>query len=407
MKFHRQFQGRFLTACFSKVAGVLAGGSVNTTRRLAGPWGTGRAVAGLAMLFSLSAVFLAACGSEPLPAAGRADFPQPTFVSVKVTPAPVSPTATPWPNLRGGSVRMLPEGIDPEFYSRASSEEVIELWKAFLTGASMEATSGRFYFRGRGRFDGVIHLCPGGMGYLDGDPSGSLKWSLSTSAGAWYEVALTHGIPTRNDSVTFVLSVHEGLPARSGATETIDFIASDRCLLSEPGVQPSLTVDERRLVEKADLVVSVVEEIPWVDGQREFPGALTVEGSHGLAQETGVNYWNAYLSGSVVDAVAFEFGTFVLTEAFSGSLHLCDERVAILDGTPSGFGQWAVQSTGSNPYDAKIVFTLPGDRRFRTLVLGVDGEVPIRMGRDSGTGLIAATPLDVRESSECGPGSGS
>ena len=113
-------------------------------------------------------------------------------------------------------------------------------------------------------------------------------------------------------------------------------------------------------------------------------------------------YWNAYLSGGVVDAVAFDFGTFVLTEAFSGSLHLCDQRVAVLEGEPSGIGQWAVQSTGSKPYDAKIIFTLPGDRTFRTLVLGVDGDVPVRMGRNADTGLISATPLDVGESSECG-----
>ena len=133
--------------------------------------------------------------------------------------------------------------------------------------------------------------------YRPENPSGSLRWSLSTSAGAWYEVALTHGIPFRGDSVTFVLGVHEGQPARSGTPNPIDFTASDRCLLSEPGVQPSFTVEERRLEEKTRLAVVEVEEIPWIDGRRKFPVELTVEGSTNLEQETGVEYWNAYLSG--------------------------------------------------------------------------------------------------------------
>ncbi len=89
------------------------------------------------------------------------------------------------------------------------------------------------------------------------------------------------------------------------------------------------------------------------------------------------------------------------TQAFSGTLRLCDGRVAVLDGAPSGIGEWAVQTTGSNPYDAKIIFTLPGDPTFRTIVLGVDGDTPVRMGRNEDTGLIGATPLVVTKSSEC------
>jgi hypothetical protein len=74
----------------------------------------------------------------------------------------------------------------------------------------------------------------------------------------------------------------------------------------------------------------------------------------------------------------------------------------VLDGDPAGIGEWAVQSTGPHTYDAKIVFTLPDDPTFRTLVLGVSGEAPVRMGRSAVSGLIEATPLELSESDECG-----
>ncbi|MDP7485636.1 MAG: hypothetical protein QF476_06260, partial [Dehalococcoidia bacterium] len=38
---------------------------------------------------------------------------------------------------------------------------------------------------------------------------------------------------------------------------------------------------------------------------------------------------------------------------------------------------------------------------FRTIVLGVDGNSPVSMGRSKETGLIRATPLLVSESMEC------
>ena len=347
-------------------------------------------------------LFLVACGSEQLPAAGRPDFPQPTFVFFEVTPAPVSPTATPWPHLREDGVRMIPEGLDPELYSRAEPGEVVDLWTQFLTGAAMQATSDNFFFRRRPRFEGELHLCPGGAGYLEGEPEGLARWSVNASAGAWYEVTLTHEIPFTGDTVTFALGIYNGKPARSGSSNVIEFTDSDRCGLSEPGVQPSFTADERRLGERAELVVTEIEDIPWVDGRREFPSVLTVEGSQGLGEELGVDYWYSFLSGGVLDTVAYDYRPRAVIQAFSGSLHLCDERVAVLVGEPSGIGEWAVQSTGSKTYEAKIVFTLPGDPTFRTLVLGVYEDLPVRMGRDADSGLIEATPLELRESDECG-----
>ncbi len=125
-------------------------------------------------------------------------------------------------------------------------------------------------------------------------------------------------------------------------------------------------------------------------------------GSEGTSAETGTNYWSAYLSGGVVDAVAFNYGAYSVTKVFSGLLHLCGGRIAVLEGEPSGIGEWAVQPVGSNPYDAKIVFTLPDDPVFRTIVLGVDGDSPVRIGRDEQTGLIGLSPLVVSESAECG-----
>ncbi len=361
-----------------------------------------------ALLLAAGVVLFAACGDgvSPLPAAGRPDFPQPTFVSFAVTLAPVSPTATPWPSLVDDGVRVIPEGLDPELYTLARPDEVVALWTQFLTGTVVEATSGRFYFRGRRGFQGNLHLCPGGTGYLDGDPEGNLKWAVNPSAGYWYEVTLSHEIPFTGDTVTFALGVNDGKPARSGSSNAMDFRSSERCALAEVQIQYAYTADERRLSEKAEIVASEIDEIPWIDGVREFPDEITVAGSEGLDQSTGVDYWNAYLSGAVLDAVAYNYAQYSVTEAFSGSLHLCDERVVVLDGDPSGVGEWAVQNTGSNPYDAKIVFTLPGDPTFRTLVLGVDQDVPVRMGRNPDTGFIGPSPLELRESDECGGGGG-
>ncbi len=353
------------------------------------------------LVMMTGAVLLVSCGTEPLPAAGRPDFPQSTFVSFEVTPAPVDPTPTPWPNMIDGEVRQIPDGLDPELYSRADSAEIVALWTQFLTGTTVEATSGRFFFRGRRRFEGDLHLCPGGTGFLEGDPEGPLKWSVNPSAGRWYEVTLTHEIPFTGDTVTFALGIHEGQPARSGSTNTMAFLDSDRCALSEAAIQYAFTAEERLLAERVKLVESNIDEIPWIDGTRQFPDELTAAGSEGLEHFTGIAYWNAYLSGGVLDAVAYNYAAYSVTEAFSGSLHLCGERVAVLEGEPSGIGEWAIQEAGSNPYDAKIVFTLPGDPTFRTLVLGVSDDSPVRMGRNADTGLIGATPLVVSESTEC------
>jgi hypothetical protein len=360
------------------------------------------------LLFAVVVVLFAACGDDAteLPAAGRPDFPQPTFVAFDVTPAPISPTATPWPVLVDDGIRVIPDGLDPEFYSRVEADEVVALWTQFLSGTVVEATSGRFFFRGRRGFEGNLHLCPGGTGYLDGDPEGALKWAVNPSAGYWYEVTLSHEIPFTGDTVTFAIGVNDGKPARSGSSNAMDFRTSDRCALADAEIQYAFTADERRLSEKAVIVSTDIDDIPWIDGVRKFPDEITVAGSEGLDQSTGAEYWNAYLSGGVLDAVAYDYSQYSVTEAFSGSLHLCDERVAVLDGDPSGVGEWAVQSTGSNPYDAKIVFTLPGDPAFRTLVIGVDEDVPVRTGRNSDTGLIGATPLELSESGECSGGGG-
>ncbi len=347
-------------------------------------------------------LFLAACGVEQLPAAGRPDFLQATFVSVEVTPAPVSPTATPWPDLREDGVRMIPDGLDPELYSRAEPEEVVDLWIQFLTGASLRATSDRFYFRGRPRFEGELHLCPDGLGYLEGEPEGLARWSVNSSAGAWYEVTLSHEIPFTGDAVTFTLGIFEGMPARSGSSDVIEFVDSDRCGLSEPGVQPSFTANERRLDERVELIASEIENIPWVNQRREFPAELTAENFAGIGRDQLADFWYAYLTGGVIDTVAYSFSPRAVTVAFSGSLHLCGGRVAVLDGEPSGIGEWAVQVTGSNTYEAKIVFTLPGDPEFRTVVLGVREGAPVRMGRSADSGLIEATTLELSKSDKCG-----
>lgn len=355
-----------------------------------------------ALLFlAFSAMLIAACGEEPLPVAGRSEFPQPTFVAVEVTPPPISPTATPWPSMVDDGVRVLPAGLDPEYYSKARPDEVVALWEKFLTGTTTLTTSGRFFFRNRRGFEGDLHLCPGGTGYLAGDPEGALKWAVNPSAGYWYEVTLTHEIPFSGRDVTFAIGVYDGQPARSGSTTPMEFRASDRCALAEASIQYAFTAEERKLAEKAEIVAVEIDDIPWIDGIREFPAQITVEGSEGLDQQLGAEYWSAFLSGGVLDAVAFNYASYSVTQVFSGTLHLCDERVAVLDGEPSGIGEWAVQTTGSNPYDAKIIFTLPGDPTFRTIVLGVDGDTPVRMGRNEDTGLIGATPLVVTKSSEC------
>ena len=352
------------------------------------------------MLFAVAAI--SGCGTEPLPAAGRPDFPQPTFMAVEVTPAPVSPTATPWPNLVEDDVRVLPDGLDPEYYSRTEADEVVALWTEFLNGSTTSVTSGRFYFRNRRGFEGDIHFCPGGSGYLAGDPEGAVKWEVNPSAGRWYEVTITHEIPFTGRDVTFAIGVNDGKPARSGSSDAMDFRASDRCSLAEAGIQYAFTAEERKLDEKAEIVAIEIDEIPWIDGSREFPSQITVEGSEGLDNELGLDYWSAYLSGSVLDAVAYNYAQYAVSEAFSGALHLCDERVAVLDGDPSGIGEWAVQSTGSNPYDAKIIFTLPGDPKFRTIVLSTNVDSPVRMGKNAETGLIGPTPLEISESDKCG-----
>jgi hypothetical protein len=354
------------------------------------------------LLLVLGATVFVACGSEPIPAAGRPDFPQPTFVSVEVTPAPVSPTATPWPDIADDDIRVLPKGLDPEFYSEADSGEVIALWEQFLSGSTFAVTSGRFYFRNRTPFEGDLHLCPGGTGYLAGSPEGAIKWAINTSAGNWYEVTITHEIPFTGRDVTFAVGVNDGKPARSGSTTPLEFRASDRCALAPAGIQYAFTAEERKLSERAEIASVDVDEIPWVDGARAFPSQLSVAGSEELSHEGGLDYWRAYLSGGVVEAFAFNYSAFAITAAFVGSLHLCDERVAVLDGEPSGIGEWAVQSTGSNPYDVKIVFTLPGSPSFRTIVLSVDDDTPIRMGRSADTGLISPSPLEIQKSSECG-----
>lgn len=353
------------------------------------------------LLMSFGVVLFVACGSEPLPAAGRPDFPQPTFVAVDVTPAPVDPTATPWPDLAADGIRPLPAGLDPEYFSSADPDEIVALWTQFLSGSTSHASSGRFYFRNRRGFEGEIHLCPGGTGYLEGDPDGAIKWAVNPSAGRWYEVTLTHEIPFTGRDVTFALSVYDGQPARSGGTIPMEFRASERCKNAEASIQYAFTADERRLAEKAEIIVIKIDEIPWLNGERAFPSEITLGGSAGVDQEQGASYWNAFLSGAVIDAEAFNYTSYSVTQAFAGALHLCDERVAVLEGEPSGVGEWAIQSTGSNPYDAKIIFTLPGDPTFRTIVLGVDGDIPVRMGRNDDTGLIGATPLVVSESGEC------
>lgn len=346
-------------------------------------------------------IVLAACATEPLPTVGRPDFPVATFALRDVTPAPVSPTSTPWPNLVNDEVRAIPEGLDPELYSRASSDEVVALWTQFLTGTVSNATSGRFYFRNRRSFEGDLHLCPDGTGFLVGDPQGPVKWSVNPSAGYWYEVTLSHEIPLTGDSVTYAIGVNDGNPTRSGSSTPMEFRLSDRCALATVEIQYAFTDEERTLKEQVDIEQIVIDEIPWTDGKRKFPSQITVKGSSDIDQNLGVDYWRAYLSGAVVNVVAYNYAQYSVTEVFSGDLHLCSESVAVLDGDLLGIGEWAVQPSGSNPHNAKIVFTLPGDPKFRTIVLGVSGDSPIRMGRDADTGLIAATPLHVSESNEC------
>ena len=356
---------------------------------------------GVTLFFSVIAVAIAACSTEQLPTVGRPDFPVATFAVRDVTPAPVSPTSTPWPNLMDDEVRAIPEGLDPEFYSLAGSDEVIALWTQFLTGTVSAVTSDRFYFRSRRSFEGDLHLCPDGTGFLVGDPEGPLKWSINPSAGYWYEVTLSHEIPLTGDSVTYSIGVNDGNPVRSGSSTPMEFRLSDRCALAGAEIQYAFTNEERMLKEQVDIEQIVIHEIPWANGKRKFPSQITVEGSSEIDHNLGIDYWKAYLTGAMLNAVAYNYAQYSVTEAFSGDLHLCSESVAVLDGDLLGIGEWAIQSSGSNPYNAKIVFTLPGDPKFRTIVLGVSGDLPIRMDRDPDTGLIAAAPLHVSKSNEC------
>ncbi len=354
----------------------------------------------------LLALLLSACGSGFLPLDGREDVPQPTFVFVEVTPPSelVSATATPWPLIGEDGTRMIPDGIDPELFSSAPPQEVIDLWTELLSGSKVRASSNPLYFRGQGRFEGELHLCPGGSGYFDGDPEGSVNWGIGASVGPWYEVALTHDVPGRAEGVSFVLSIRNGLPVRSDATEPLEFTRSDYCSNTDPGIErPSFTADERRLAERTELTINNIEEIPWINGGRQLPIQLTAKSREELTAEMSSGYWNAFLAGGVIDAVAYDYGTFVLSEAFSGSLHMCEGRIAVLEGEPSGIGEWAVQSPGfgSGSSGAKIVFTLPGDRTFRTLSLRVSEDGPVMMGRDEESGFITPSPLELRESEKC------
>ena len=354
------------------------------------------------VLLGLIAFAVVGCGRDLVPLEGRADIPQPTFLAVEVTSAPESPTATPWPFLDDSGVRAIPDGLDPELFAPASSEEVVNLWTSFLSGTVMQASSNRLYFRGRGRFEGELHMCPGGAGYFEGEPDGTAGWSVSASVGSWYEIVLTHEVPDRTEAVSFVLGIEDGLPVRAGSTDRMEFTRSDYCSNADPAIElPSFTAGERRFGERRSVASFVIEDIPWINGARELPVELMAGSVLNLAPDESVEYWNAFLAGGVVDAVAYDYGTFVLTKAFSGSLHMCDGRVAVLEGSPSGIGEWAVQSTGSSGSDAKIMFTLPGDRTFRTLMLGVTPDGPVLMGRDEDTGLIAPSPLVLRESDEC------
>jgi hypothetical protein len=355
--------------------------------------------------FALGVFVFASCGSGLLPLQGRNEIPQPSVVVVNVTPAPESPTATPWPLRVGDDARAIPDGLDPEFFTAASAEETVNMWTQFLTGSTMQTSSDRDFFRGRGRFDGELHMCPAGNGYLVGDPTGDANWIVSPTIGEWYEVALTHEIPGRVESVTLVLGIHDGMPVQSGNTEAIVFSDSDHCSNTDPAFErPSFTVEERRLDVKRDSNSAVVPNIPWVNGKRVFPAQLSDIDDLGDSSKSASDYWNAYLLGGSLDAVAYEYGTFVLTKAFSGSLHMCEGRVAVLDGAPSGIGEWGVRTTSPGTLDAKILFTLPGERTFRTLALSVTNGEPVLMGRIESTGLIGPTPLVLTQSTECGGG---
>ena len=123
----------------------------------------------------LTVFALAACGSDLLPLEGRNIIPQPTFVNIDVTPAPESPTATPWPFPGEGATRAIPDGLDPELFAPATPEEVIDLWTTYLTGAVMQASSDFLYFRGRGRFEGELHMCPEGEAMFSA-PRAAMPW---------------------------------------------------------------------------------------------------------------------------------------------------------------------------------------------------------------------------------------
>ena len=219
------------------------------------------------LALGLTVFVLAGCGSDLLPLEGRNIIPQPTFVNIDVTPAPESPTATPWPFPGEGATRAIPDGLDPELFAPASPEEVIDLWTTYLTGAVVRASSDFLYFRGRGRFEGELHMCPEGEGYLDGNPAGSVSWSVSTSVGSWHEVALIHEVPGRTEGVSFLIGIQDGLAVRTGSTDRMRFTESDYCANSDPGIElPSFTAAERRLDERMVFVATEIEDIPWVNG---------------------------------------------------------------------------------------------------------------------------------------------
>ena len=134
---------------------------------------------------------------------------------------------------------------------------------------------------------------------------------------------------------------------------------------------------------------------------------LTPMGWGGVAAERGVWFLVDYRqTPGAADMEHFllrlPLATGAVTRACAGWVGLGGERVAVLDGEPSGVGEWAVQSTGPKTYEAKIVFTLPADPTFRTLVLGVSADLPVRIARGADSGLIESTPLELSESDECG-----
>jgi hypothetical protein len=151
-----------------------------------------------------------------------------------------------------------------------------------------------------------------------GDAGRRAGGSVSTSVGAWREITLIHEVPGRAEVVSFVVGIEDGMPVRSGSPDPMIFSGSDYCQNSDPGIElSSFTADERRLDVRNSIVAAEIETVPWIDGERELPEALSVGAlSSELSPEVSVQYWHAFLAGGVVEAVAYDYGTFVLTEAF-------------------------------------------------------------------------------------------